>query len=258
MTLRTAFFAPLLLGLGLWIVEGEAQAEITEGLTAAGWKEITFDGLTPNRWSEIPGGAHVASDRSVSVIFRSLAADLAQTPILTWKWRTSAAPIPTDLTQLQDEDRAAAIYVGFPYEPKRAGFWEALGRPIVTSREGRDAPGRLLIYTWGGDQPRGTILQRRRRSDVNAIKILRTPEAPIDQWLMERVDVGADFRAAFGWEAPNPTHVGIVSDSDDTGRAVDASVIDITYVTREAGDRAASGGGGTLPEPPDAWQRTTE
>ena len=229
--LRVALVAALA-ACGLAGPTGPAGAEATDALAARGWQEMVFDDFTPNRWTDVPGGVRVVSERSVSVLFRPLTADLARTPVLRWRWRVSAAPAPTDLTRTQDEDRAVAVYVGFPYEPARAGLWERLKRWAVVALMGEEAPGRLLTYVWGGDRPRGTLLHREGEESMSAMKILRTPAAPVGAWLSERVDVAADFRAAFGWEPPAPTHIGIVSDSDDTGRAVEASVVDIAYEPR--------------------------
>lgn len=223
---------PLLAALATCCLAAPARPDMADALAARGWREIVFDGYAENRWIAIPGGVRVISDRSVSILFRPLAADLARRPILRWRWRTSTAPAPTDLTRTKGEDRALGVYVGFPYEPDRASFWEALKRRTIVALRGEEAPGRLLTYVWGGDRPRGTVLRRDADGDAGAIRILRTPSAPVNAWLSERVDVAADFRAAFGWQAPNPTHIGIVSDSDDTGRAIDASVVDIAYEAR--------------------------
>ena len=208
---------------------GSADAGIAEELRGRGWEEIVFDDYAPNRWTAIPNGVRVRSDRSVSILFRPVAVDLPKTPVLRWRWRTSAPPVPTDLTRTEGEDRALALYVAFPYEPERAGFWESLKRPVVVALRGEDAPGRVLTYVWGGDMPRGTLQHRDGRKGLDAIRILRTSSDPAHAWLTEQVDVAADFRSVFGWEAPNPTHIGIVSDSDDTGRAIDASIADITF-----------------------------
>ncbi len=209
-----------------------AWAEVAAALAERGWEEIVFEDYAPNRWLAIPGGVRVLSEDSVSIVFRPLAAELAATPMLRWRWRSETAPLPADLTRTEGEDRALALYVGFPYQPERAGFWEQLKRLAVVAVQGEGAPGRTLTYVWGGDRPRGTLLRREEWGAVDAITILRTPADPVGVWLEERVDVAADFRAAFGWEAPDPTHIGIVSDSDDSGRAIDASVTDIVYEAR--------------------------
>ena len=218
--------APLLIAV---LTAPEALAEISSGLAAEGWEELTFDGYIENEWSEVEGGVRVVSDGGISIIFRRLDADLARTPIITWRWRIDNAPAPTDLSKRSGEDRALSLYVGFPHEPDRATFGESMRYNLVRIAQGAGTPGRILTFAWGGVRPRGSLL---KRSGTAALQILRTPEDAVDVWLDERVDIFGVFREAFGWDPPNPTHIGITSDSDDTGRAIDAMVVDIEYVAR--------------------------
>ncbi len=204
-------------------------AEISTRLAADGWEEITFDGYIENDWTEVEGGVRVVSDGGISIIFRRLDADLEKTPILTWRWRTDNAPAPTDLSKRSGEDRALSVYVAFPHESDRATLAESLRYNVLRLAQGEDTPGRILSFVWGGMRPRGSLL---KRSGTNALRILRTPEDAVDTWLEERLDIVAEFRESFGWDPPNPTHVGITSDSDDTGRAIDAMVVDIEYGPR--------------------------
>ena len=204
-------------------------AEVSPRLAADGWEEITFDDYLENRWVDVEGGVRVFSDGGISIIFRRLDADLEKTPILTWRWRTDNAPAPTDLSKRSGEDRALSVYVAFPHESDRATFAESLRYNVVRLAQGEDTPGRILSFVWGGMRPRGSLL---KRSGTDALRILRTPEDAVDTWLEERLDIVAQFQEAFGWDPPNPTHIGITSDSDDTGRAIDAMVVDIRYVPR--------------------------
>ena len=218
-----AFAACLLAAIPL----ATALAGVSARLTADGWEEITFNGYVENRWLAVDGGVRVISDGGISIIFRRLDADLDRTPVLTWRWRSNNAPAPTDLSKNSGEDRAISVYVAFPHEPERASFGESLRYNFLRIAQGEDTPGRVLTFVWGGMRPRGTLL---RRSGTDAVRILRTPKASTDTWHEERVNVVAEFRKAFGWDPPNPTHIGITSDSDDTGRAIDAMVVDIEYV----------------------------
>ena len=206
-----------------------ASAEVSARLAADGWEEITFNGFIENTWLDVEGGVRVISDGGISIIFRRLDADLERTPILTWRWRSNNAPAPTDLSKNSGEDRAISVYVAFPHESKRATFRESLRYNFLRLAQGEDTPGRILTFVWGGMRPRGTLL---RRSGTDAVRILRTPEASTDTWHEESVDIASEFRKAFGWDSPDPTHIGITSDSDDTGRAIDAMVVDIEYVSR--------------------------
>ena len=54
--------------------------------------------------------------------------------------------------------------------------------------------------------------------------LLRPADAPRGRWLPERVDLAADWRAAFGGEPPLVQEIAVGTDVDDTASRVDAAV----------------------------------
>ena len=54
--------------------------------------------------------------------------------------------------------------------------------------------------------------------------VLRAAEAPLGRWLTETVDPAADYRQAFGREAPAPTHIALSADTEDSGGCALAQV----------------------------------
>jgi len=64
------------------------------------------------------------------------------------------------------------------------------------------------------------------------LKILRPGDGPIGVWLTEEVDLAADYRETFGSEPPNPIHIAIGADSDDTGVSGRGSVADLVFTRR--------------------------
>lgn len=208
------------------------QAEIDPRMEANGWEELTFDDYAPNQWSATDDGVQVRSNGSVSIVFSPVAARLAETPLLRWRWRSDTPATPSDLTRDSGEDRILSLIVAFPYQSEHATFRESILRSMVVALRGSDAPGRTISYTWGGDQPRGTLIQNERRRNTSATLILRTPDDAADVWHEEMVDIAADFREIFGWDPPEPTFLGLSSDSDDTGIPFTAEVSGIEFVPR--------------------------
>jgi len=63
------------------------------------------------------------------------------------------------------------------------------------------------------------------------LRVLRPADAPRGQWVEERVDLGTDWRAAFGGaEVPPITELVISVDVEDTNARVDAQVENIRLV----------------------------
>ncbi len=208
------------------------QADIDAKMEADGWEELTFDDYVPNQWSATDDGVQVRSDGSVSIVFSPVSPRLADTPLLRWRWRSDTPASPSDLTQDSGEDRLLSLIVAFPYQSDRATFRESLLRSMVVALRGSDAPGRTISYTWGGDQPRGSLIQNLRRRNTSATLILRTPDDSANVWHEETVDVAADFREIYGWDPPDPTFIGLSSDSDDTGIPFTAEVGGIEFLPR--------------------------
>jgi hypothetical protein len=186
-------------------------------LQATGWRELGVSGKPGNRFVGQPDGAiEVISSSSVSRLYRPLQVDLDATPVLTWQWRVDEPVPPTDLTKKGEDDTALTIYVGFPWDPDRASFTERLTRPLVEAYVGDDAPGRVLVYVWGGKQRRGEAVKSPHLRSSGFMRVLRPADSPTGEWFEERVDIVKDYREAFGEEPPDPSQLAISADTDNT------------------------------------------
>ncbi len=226
---------PWLLALALLLAAPAAVADGPDAtLTAAGWQELRFDDKTPNSYSALEdGGVRITTNASVSMLYRpETAASLAQTPMLRWRWRVLEAGPATDLTVKGADDRPAALYVSFPYDSARASFWERMRRPLVEMSQGADAPGKVLVYVWGGKQPRGTRFDSPYMGSASGNWVLRSGAAPTGTWFEEAVDLVADFEAAFGYAPPDPVQIAVSADSDDSAARSVAEITEIRFAAR--------------------------
>lgn len=231
-----ALMMATLLALPLMVSPMPAVAELDEQLKMAGWDEITFDDKTPNRFSAINAehgrvdGVRVVSQSTVSIAFLNVTNDLAVQPRLTWQWRVDTEVIDTDLTREGGDDRSLAIYVAFPYQPEHASFGEKLKRAAVEALKGKDTPGRVLTYVWGGGAPKGAMTENPYAGSYGAFIFKRSPQDPSGEWLTEEVDLRADFIKAFGHEPASPVYIGIGTDTDDTATRAEAQVQGIQFI----------------------------
>ncbi len=218
-------FALFLAGALILLASGPVSAQLDSVLTERGWQEFTFDDKAQNSFSALPaeGGytdiIEIISEKSVSIgylPFREGQIDLTETPVLTFSWQRSGPAVDTDLTVKGGDDRLLAVYVAFPYQPERASFAERLTRPLVEAREGKQAPGRLLTYLWGGGAALGHWFENPYTGKAGYMQILQMPDAPADIWHGHQLDVAADFEARFGYPPPPPSYIAIAADSDDT------------------------------------------
>ena len=84
-----------------------------------------------------------------------------------------------------------------------------------------------MTYVWGGTEARGSRFVNPHLGDDGIMIVLRSGRAPTGRWLTEEVDLAADFRMAFGFAAPPPSHIALSADSDDRGGRSRAWVKDI-------------------------------
>lgn len=222
-------------GMGLLVSAALAKSEnlLPPDLSGQGWEEITFDGKTPNTYASCGDGCvEIVTNSSVSMIGRDVMATLAETPVLHWEWRIEN-PVPTsDLSKKGVDDRAVALYVTFPYDPDEASFSEKLLRPIVELARGKDAPGRVLSYVWGGFGKVGDAVESPFFGAMNAMIISRNQSAPVGEWVRERVDILADHERIFGSGPATTAHILLSADSDDTGTPNRAHVRRIEFRDR--------------------------
>jgi len=223
--------------LGVMIVVPQARAELDDALTGAGWDEILFEDAEPNQFGAITEsgrviGVNVTSDRTVSVAFLTLDTDIRSNPVLSWQWRSELAGVDTDTTRKGGDDRTLAIYIAFPWQQKEASFSEQLQRPLIEALKGRNTPGRVLTYVWGGGADLGERFENPYTGKYGVMIIRKLPSADTGRWYTEEVDIVRDFKAAFGFEPADPIYIAVGADSDDTGVRVEAAAKNFIFKPR--------------------------
>ncbi len=206
-----------------------SAGDITIQSGLADWKELNYDGYTPNRWREEAGSLVVAGQNSVSVLYRHANISPSATPILRWKWRVDDGPPKTDIFRKGNDDKAISLIVAFAYDSPNASVGESMKRVFVEAIAGSDAPGRLVDLAWGGISHAGAVAESPYYGYSGRIVAMQ-PEGGAG-WIEEAIDIAALYRQQWGAEPPKITHVAVSSDSDDTGKPVDARITDIRFTT---------------------------
>ena len=199
-------------------------------LTEAGWKLLTFD-PPPAQFRELEtGGIEVEARGSVAVLYRGAGKDEAAKPLLSWRWRVDRSDIEAvDLGRKERADRPIALHVGFEQDDSTSDFMRSLAARMM----GAPPPGRVITYTWGGTQAAGEVLVSPYLGDEGRIVILRPGNAPLGDWVEERVDLHADFRRFFGYAPPPVAYIAISADADDQPGHTLARIADIRFHATE-------------------------
>jgi len=93
---------------------------------------------------------------------------------------------------------------------------------------GVDVPTAALCYVWDNKHRVGYTAWSPFTQRLRKVVLQSGPDA-IGQWRLETRDVAADFKQAFGFDAPAITGISVGNDTDNTGDRVTAWFGDVGF-----------------------------
>ena len=175
------------------------------------------------------GAVEAIADRSMALLARPIAVDLAATPILCWRWRIDAPVAAADLRRKRGDDYAARVYVAFDMPDAAMSAATRLKLGMARRLFGAAVPDAALNYVWDNRNPPGTRAKS-SHTDRAELIVAESGAANAGQWVAERADVAADFARAFGGQPGKPVQLAIASDTDNTGSRARAAFADLHFV----------------------------
>ena len=146
---------------------------------------------------------------------------------LSWRWKVNHSVANADLSQKSGDDFAARVYVFFDVPRARLSWLQRMKLDLASRSVGHAMPTATLCYVWDNRHPVGTIAPS-AYSDLVRMIVLQSGNTHAGAWQLQRRDLAADFRAAFGRAAPRVTGVALATDTDNTGAHVEARFGDLT------------------------------
>ncbi len=208
----------LMIGLAVSGQTSACPVDQTTGADPAGWTLVTVPTRRAARFVAGPGGAiAITADTAVGFLLRPVPIGTGARDRVTWQWRVDAAPPPTSPADKGHDDRPVAIQVIYRDVGDSNNLLGGVQRWLRGALVHDAYAGRVLTYMWGGTLPAGSRLENPYLPNDGAIIVLRAAEAPLGRWLTETVDPAADYRQAFGRDAPPPTHIALSADTEDSG-----------------------------------------
>lgn len=218
-TRRSALATGLGASLGLTLL-GAAPAAANSVPFDDAWDHLTFRRLTPNRYELRPARLSVVADGSSSILYRILPPNLRGARRAAWSWQVEASVPPSDLSQIGNDDRNLGVFfVSAPADQS-----EGIREGSNISRLLRNRSVNVLMYTWGGNQPPGTMVPSPHAPD--RLRNLITRPAQTGQF-SESVDLDRDFQRVFGTPLDTLVAVAVSSNSENTPARVVAHVSDL-------------------------------
>ncbi len=214
------------------VVVGAFSSASPGGAFPSGWSVANLARVDPTRFRmvDIDGVTVVQMDASnaAGTLYRPIRIDPHKTPTLRWRWRVRELVEGGDLYEKRGDDSAARLYVMFDY-PLEKLSWIDRGKILLArSVAGDILPAAALCYLWDSKLTEETQLWNAYSDRVRVI-VAEGGARRLGQWVSEERNVAADFRAAFGEEAPPISGIAIAADTDQTGETVRAWIGDISF-----------------------------
>ena len=200
----------LTLAAGAWADTRVPIGEFSDG-SLVGWEEKSFQGQSEYRLVEKQGRRvlHAHSQASASGLYREVAIDLTQTPLLNWSWKTEQLLQNNDERRREGDDYPLRVYVVFSGGLR---FWRT----------------RAINYVWSSHQAVGSQWPNAFTGNAQMIAV-NGGEQGLGEWQQLQRDVLADYRQLFGREPGRVDAVAIMTDTDNTGQEADAWYGDIWF-----------------------------
>ncbi len=138
---------------------------------------------------------------------------------LEWRWKVNHMLDNADMSAKTGDDFAARVYVFFDVSIDSLSFADRTKLRFARMIAGPDVPTAALCYVWDNSRRVGHTQWSPYTNRVRMI-VLQSGTTNIEKWMTESRDIAADFREAFGVDAPAVTGVAVGNDTDNTGEHV--------------------------------------
>lgn len=214
-------------------IGGAAALDISENFSSLeGWEPLEFPKIEAHSEYEVidsdeaeAGGAVVRAraEASASGLIFKETFEVAENPFVEWRWKVEDTVPGGNAASKDGDDYALRIYIIFPYDPAEASFGTKLKYNAAKLIYGEYPPLASLNYVWANRIWEREILPN-AFTDRAMMFAVETGRDHVGQWRSYRVDIRADYRAAFGKEPPATASLAIMSDTDNTGESATAYI----------------------------------
>jgi hypothetical protein len=151
-------------------------------------------------------------------------------PIIAWEWRVTQLIDGADNTSRDAEDSPVRLLLFFDGDRTGLPLRDQIALDLAKMASGAVPPYATLMYIWENRQPVGTIIDSTYTGQVKMI-VVGSGAAMLGGWKSFQRNYVDDYRLAFGHPPGRLIGVGILTDSDNTGAAVEAFYGDIRLLS---------------------------
>lgn len=176
---------------------------------------------------------HAVAKSAASGLWVPMSVVAADSPVISWSWRTDAMIEGADSSRPETEDSPTRLILAFDGDTGKLPLRDQLIAETARMILGREMPYATLIYTWDTKQATGTVIPNAHSSRIKK-KVVETGAARTGKWLAYQRNYVQDYTEIFG-EAPGKLiGVGVLTDTDNTRQEAQAWYGDIQLLGRQA------------------------
>ena len=147
---------------------------------------------------------------------------------LQWRWKIDRYLEKADMDEKLADDHSARLYVFFDVPLDSLPFADRTKIKLARSISGIDVPTAALCYVWDNKHRVGYTAWSPFTRQLRKV-VLQSGRDAIGQWRLEARDVAADFKEAFGFDAPAITGISVGNDTDNTDDRVTSWFGDVSF-----------------------------
>jgi hypothetical protein len=174
---------------------------------------------------------HATANAAASMLAKRADFDLAERPLLAWRWKVSRLVESADNAVARREDAPARILLAFAGDVSKLPAKDRAVIKLSQKLSGRPLPYATLQYVYSNGAAVDTVIANPHTRRVQMI-VASSGAAGVGEWQKVERDVVADFRRAFGEEPGKLLAYGLLSDTDNTGESVEAWYADLAFRPR--------------------------
>jgi len=147
---------------------------------------------------------------------------------LQWRWKVDRVLEKADMDDKMADDHSARLYVFFDVPLESLSVADRTKIKLARILSGVDVPTAALCYVWDNKHPVGSTTWSPFTRLLRKV-VLQSGPGAIGKWRLETRDVAADFKEAFGFDAPAITGVSVGNDTDNTEDRVTSWFGDVSF-----------------------------
>ena len=134
---------------------------------------------------------------------------------LQCRWKVDRILEKANMDEALGDDHSARLYVFFDVPLESLSLADRTRIKLARSISGIDVPSAALCYVWDNKHRIGYTAWSPFTRQLRKV-VLQSGPGAVGQWRSESRDVAADFKTAFGFDAPAITGISVGNDTDNT------------------------------------------